>query len=84
MYNIFLGWSDGDPLTNPVVGDHGTYYIKQGTFQNGNGQSVRTLIVTFPKNKIEVVFLANARGGNLDNTNGLNLVLRNAYDNAWE
>lgn len=83
MYTNFLGWSDGDPLVNPLVGDHGTYYVKQGSFQNNNGQGVRTLIITFPKNKVEVVFLANARGGNLDNTGGLNLVLRNAYDNAW-
>jgi CubicO group peptidase (beta-lactamase class C family) len=84
MYTNFLGWSDGnDPLVNPLTGDHGTYYVKQGSFQNNAGQGVRTLIITFPKNKVEVVFLANARGGNLDNTNGLNLVLRNAYDNAW-
>ncbi len=85
MYTNFLGWSDGaDPLVSPLVGDHGTYYVKQGSFQNNNGQGVRTLIMTFPKNKVEVVFLANARGGNLDNTNGLNSVFRNAYDNAWE
>ena len=84
MYTNFLGWSDGnDPLVSPLIGDHGTYYVKQGSFQNNAGQGVRTLIITFPKNKVEVVFLANARGGILDNTNGLSTVLRNAYDNAW-
>lgn len=85
MYTNFLGWSDGpDPLVNPLTGEHGTYYIKQGAFQNPNGQGVRTLIITFPKNKVEVIFLANARGGNLDNDNGMSLVLRNAYDSAWD
>ncbi len=84
MYNNFLGWSDGpDPLVNPLTGNHGTYYVKQGAFQNPNGQGVRTMIITFPKNKVEVIFLANSRGGNLDNDNGMSLVLRNAYDNAW-
>lgn len=84
MYVNFLGWSDGpDPLISPLVGENGTYYIKQGAFQNLNGQGVMTLIITFPKNKVEVIFLANARGGNLDNNNGMSLVLRNAYDNAW-
>lgn len=84
MYTNFLGWSDGnDPLVNPLIGDHGTYYVKQGSFQNNAGQGVGTLIITFPKNKVEVVFLANTRGGLLNNTNGLNTVFRNAYDNAW-
>lgn len=84
MYVNFLGWSDGpDPLISPLVGENGAYYIKQGAFQNPNGQGVRTLIITFPKNKVEVIFLANARGGNLDNDNGMSIVLRNAYDNAW-
>lgn len=61
MYTNLLGWSDvPDPLVNPLTGDHGIYYIKQGAFQNPNGQGVRTLIITFPKNKVEVIFLANA------------------------
>lgn len=84
MYVNYLGWADVNPQTNPIVGSQGTYYSKQGSFQNNTGQGVRTIIMTYPKNKVEAVFMANTRGGNLDNTNGLNLVFRNAYDNAWD
>jgi hypothetical protein len=40
--------------------------------------------MTFPKNKVEVVFLANSRGGILDNTTPLNNLFRDAYDAAWD
>lgn len=83
MYVNYLGWGDVNPFTSPIVGTQGTYYSKQGSYINGNGQGVRTIIMTFPKNKIEIVFLANGRGGNLDSTNSLNILFRNAYDNAW-
>lgn len=84
MYLNYLGWGDINPFTNPIVGTQGTYYSKQGSYINNQGQGVRTLIMTFPKNKVEVVFLANSRGGNLDNTAGLNTIIRNAYDAAWQ
>lgn len=84
MYNNYLGWNDSNPLTNPIVGTEGTYYSKQGSFINTEGQGVRTLIMTFPKNKVEVVFLANSRGGILDNTTPLNNLFRDAYDAAWD
>ena len=83
MYLNYLGWGDINPFTNPIVGSEGTYYSKQGSYINGNGQGVRTIIMTFPKNKVELIFLANARGGNLDNTGNLNTAMRIAYDNAW-
>ncbi|WP_296705371.1 serine hydrolase [Algoriphagus sp.] len=83
MYLNYLGWGDINPFTSPIVGTQGTYFSKQGSYINGSGQGVRTIIMTFPKNKIEIVFLANGRGGNLDSTNSLNTLFRNAYDNAW-
>lgn len=83
MYLNYLGWGDINPLTSPIVGSQGTYYSKQGSYINNQGQGVRTLIMTFPKNKVEVVFLANSRGAILDNTNALNNLFRTAYDNAW-
>lgn len=83
MYLNYLGWGDINPFTNPIVGTEGTYYSKQGSYINNQGQGVRTLIMTFPKNKVEVIFLSNSRGGNLDNTGALNTIFRNAYDNSW-
>lgn len=83
MYASYLGWSDVNPQTNPIVGTQGPYFGKQGSFQNNQGQGVRSLVMTYPINRVEVVFLANARGGNLDNTNALNQLFRDAYDNAW-
>lgn len=89
MYNQFLGWSDGSDPVNEPQGQHGTYYYKGGSFCNSadnngcNGQGVRNVVASFPKNKVEIVIMANSRGGNMDSSQGLRAMLRNAYDNAW-
>jgi CubicO group peptidase (beta-lactamase class C family) len=90
MYNQFLGWSDGNNPQNEPKGEYGTYYYKGGSFcnavtDNGGclGQGVRNIVVTYPHNKVEVVFMANSRGGAMDSSDNLRATMRNAYDNAW-
>jgi D-alanyl-D-alanine carboxypeptidase len=90
MYQNFLGWSDGSQPQNATLGQYGRYYFKGGSFcdsaLNGscNGRGVRNIVASFPKNGVEVVFMGNTRGGNLDSSSGLQTLLRTAYDNAWE
>lgn len=89
MYDQFLGWGDEILPVNETTGQQGRYYYKGGSFcnssQNGNcnGQGVRNIVVTYPKNNVEIVIMGNSRGGNMDTGSGLRAMLRNAYDNAW-
>lgn len=90
MYQQFLGWSDENLGVNEPMGQQGRYYYKGGSFcnssQNGNcnGQGVRNIVVSYPKNNVEIVIMCNSRGGNMDTGSGLRSMLRNAYDNAWK
>jgi CubicO group peptidase (beta-lactamase class C family) len=89
MYDQFLGWSDGNQPQNEPNGVYGTYYFKNGSFCSAvdgggcSGRGVRNIIAAFPHNGVEVVIMANSRGGNMDNSTQLRAMLRNAYDNAW-
>lgn len=90
MYNQFLGWSDGIQPENEPKGAYGTYYYKSGSFCSAvdntggcAGRGVRNIVAVFPYNGVEVVIMANSRGGNMDNSAAMRTMLRNAYDNAW-
>lgn len=89
IYNQYLGWSDEIQPQNEPDGERGKYYYKGGSFCSAsdgsgcNGQGVRNIVVAFPHNGVEVVFMANSRGGNMDSSANLRAAMRNAYDNAW-
>jgi CubicO group peptidase (beta-lactamase class C family) len=87
MYENFLGWSDSPTPENAPLGNYGRYYFKSGALCSSNGtctgQGVRNMIASFPYNDVEVVFMANSRGGNMDSGTALRNMLMSAYDNAW-
>ena len=85
LYDNFFGLSDGAAPNNTPDGTYGVYYTKGGTFCiNGpNGCSgVRNAVIIFPNN-VELVFMANSRGGNTDNGTTFHQMFYQAFDNAW-
>jgi len=89
MYDNFLGWSDGGEPQNEPDGEHGTYYYKGGSFCNSsanggcNGQGVRNILASFPDSNVEVIIMANSRGGNMDSSSSLRSMLRDSHDAAY-
>ncbi len=81
LYDNFFGLSDGQaPPLNPN-GAHGFYYSKAGALISNN-RGVRNIIVILPLG-VEVVFMANSRGGAADGTAALQNAIFTAYDAAW-
>lgn len=81
MYDNFFGLSDGQaPPVNPN-GQHGFYYAKAGALINDN-RGMRAIVAILPFG-VEVVFMANSRGGAVDGTAALQNAIFAAYDAAW-
>jgi CubicO group peptidase (beta-lactamase class C family) len=85
LYTNFYGLSDGNPPNNTPDGTYGKYYTKSGAFcittQNGCS-GVRNAVIVFPNN-VELVFMANSRGGNTDGAPTFHQMFYQAFDNAW-
>ena len=83
--DLYLGWDQGSSESGN--NDYGVYHAKNGALTNNDtDQGVRTLYKKFNKNGVQVVIMANSRGGAFNPINGsatLNWDVRDAYDDAW-
>ena len=82
MYDNFFGLSDGQAPPLSPNGLHGFYYSKAGALISNN-RGMRAIVAILPLG-VEVVFMANSRGGTLDGTATLRNAIFAAYDAAWE
>jgi CubicO group peptidase (beta-lactamase class C family) len=81
MEQLYLGWSE----SNKMNGIKGEYYnhggsITQSSASTGSSGSMRGLIVKYPNN-VEAVLLINS---NIASGVSIRVIMRDAYDNAWE
>ncbi len=83
LYDAFFGLSDGAPPPLSPNGARGWYYSKAGSLADGTGRGNRNVIAILPGG-IEVVFMANSRGGVMDGTGVLRNAIFAAYDASWE
>ncbi|MEZ5001538.1 MAG: serine hydrolase [Chitinophagales bacterium] len=63
---------------------HGNYYGKGGSISNGSNQGVRTQIVMFPFNGIDIAINMNTQGMDFQGTTSLRQMIYDAYNDAWE
>ena len=82
MYDNFFGLSDGQAPPLSPNGAHGFYYSKAGSLINNN-RGIRAIVAILPLG-VEVVFMANSRGGAMDGTATLQNAIFAAYDASWE
>lgn len=74
---------DGFAYVISQNGTHGWHYSKGGSLIDRVGRGVRTIVAILPLG-VEVVFMANSRGGTMDGAATLRNAIFTAYDNAWE
>jgi D-alanyl-D-alanine carboxypeptidase len=89
MDDNFLGYDEFS--SNQAANDHGIYPTKNGALSNSGdeqvSQGVLNIVKYFPVNNVIAVVMINSRGGNHDSQVGstsLNVLLRDAFDSAWE
>ncbi|HKJ84522.1 MAG TPA: serine hydrolase domain-containing protein [Spirochaetia bacterium] len=82
LYDNIFGLSDGQAAPQNPNGAHGFYYSKAGALISNN-RGVRNIVAILPLG-VEVVFMANSRGGAMDGTAALQNAIFAAYDAAWE
>lgn len=83
MDSNFLGWENEHSSAN---GEHGTYLFHSGQFHYGESDAggLRTCIMKYPANEVEVVLVMNCVDHPHPNIASPRKLLKIIYDQSWE